>query len=111
MILFVGLAALATALAFTKRARAQNTARLCVGPPSAQPSPPAGFVPFKGDVDAVAQEKARGALKNPLGHFEAFVDAAGRELGVLVSWHCHEESEGLRPIGWHKGANLFVRSA
>jgi hypothetical protein len=105
----LGLAVLVGVLAATRRARASSSGECSGAPPSRQPSAPEGFRPFRGAVDRVAQDAARQALSQPLGAFSTFRDEQGRELGVLVSWHCHEPEEGLRPIGWHKGANLFER--
>lgn len=108
--LFLGAGALVGIFLFSKTSKAQSSVKLCnTPPPSPQPVIPPGFSVFQGPVDAVSSAAARSALKNPLGHFEEFQDSAGRSLAVIVSWHCHEEGSGLRPIGWHKGANLLER--
>jgi hypothetical protein len=110
MPLLLGAVALAGLLLASRKARAQSGAGDCEGsPPSRQPAVPAGFRPFRGAVGPAAQQAARNALSEPLGAFATFEDEQGRELGVLVSWHCHAADSGMRPVGWHKGANLFER--
>jgi len=42
-----------------------------------------------------------------MGSVTTFLDDDGTELGIMVMWHCHDPSEGVRPVGWHKGATLF----
>jgi hypothetical protein len=110
MPLLLGAVALVGVLLASRKARAQTTVDDCAGPPPGrQPSPPAGFQPFRGTVGPLGQQAARAALSEPLGAFTTFEDEQGRELGVLVSWHCHGADSGMRPVGWHKGANLFER--
>ncbi len=42
-----------------------------------------------------------------MGASTSFLDSDGAEVGILLMWHCHNPSEGVRPVGWHKGATLF----
>lgn len=74
-------------------------------PPSPQPRPPVGWVPYHGTVSATAERRAVNMLGRELGAFQEFTDDDGRELLVMVTWHCDETR------GWHKGANLFSRTS
>lgn len=74
-------------------------------PPSKQPNIPAGWKAYHGTVSATAEARAVSMLELELGAFQEFADDDGRELGVMVTWHCDEAR------GWHKGANLFERQA
>lgn len=86
--------------------------RLCDSPPpTPQPPFPAGFRIYRGPVDNVSSFNARGALSQGIGHFEEYRDESNRQLGILISWHCHEPESGLKPVGWHKGANILERVA
>jgi len=76
-------------------------------PPSPQPGIPAGWQLFSGFVSATASARAREALSLPMGSQDSFTDDDGSLLGILLMWHCHDPSEGVTPVGWHKGATLF----
>jgi hypothetical protein len=76
-------------------------------PPGPQPGVPPGWRLYSGPVSATATARARAALSMPFGGSDVFQDDDGSSLGVLVMWHCHDPSEGMTPVGWHKGATLF----
>ena len=76
-------------------------------PPSPQPTVPGGWRVFSGVVSATATDNARAALALPMGSQTTFLDDDGSLLGIVVMWHCHDPSEGVKPVGWHKGATLF----
>lgn len=78
-------------------------------PPSAQPAPPPGWSRFRGNASALARAAASDALSHPFGTFHPFRDADGATRGVLLEWHYHDPAEGVRPVGWHKGATLYER--
>lgn len=86
---------------------ASSGGRLCITPPGPQPKAPAGWRRFRGRASSRAVSAAREALAHPLGAFTTFQDEDGVERAVLLEYHCHEPSEGVRPVGWHKGATLF----
>lgn len=88
-------------------APASSGGRLCITPPGPQPKAPAGWRRFRGRASSRAVSAAREALSLPLGAFTTFLDEDGVERAVLLEYHCHEPSEGVRPVGWHKGATLF----
>lgn len=101
-------AAAAAALAYLLRAPAEDETPICKqAPPSPQPGVPGGWRLYSGPVSATASAMARQALGLPMGSTETFVDDDGETLGVVVMWHCHDPAEGVRPVGWHKGATLF----
>lgn len=109
--LLIPIAALGVFLV-ARRSGAQGVQQGVCGtpPPSPQPRPPAGWVPYRGRVSPTATAQAVAGLKRPLGTWSTFTDESGEEVGVLQQWHCHEPSEGVRPVGWHKGSTLFRRA-
>lgn len=76
-------------------------------PPGPQPPVPAGWSLYRGPVSSTATSQASAALALPMGSTATFVDDDGSSLGLLVMWHCHDPSSGMKPVGWHKGATLF----
>lgn len=62
---------------------------------------------YSGAVSGTAGARARAALSLPMGSTDTFVDDDGSVLGIVLMWHCHDPSEGVTPVGWHKGATLF----
>lgn len=110
-LLFLGggiAAAGAAALAFLLRAPIEPETPVCeTPPPTPQPGVPGGWRLYSGPVSATASARARAALGLSMGSTDTFVDDDGAMLGIVVMWHCHDPSEGVRPVGWHKGATLF----
>lgn len=101
-------AAGAAALAYLLRTPAEDETPLCkTPPPGPQPPVPPGWRMYSGSVSSLASQKARQMLSMPMGSSDSFLDEDGEVLGVLVMWHCHDPSEGVTPVGWHKGATLF----
>jgi len=88
--------------------KTENAVPICEQPPpSPQPGVPAGWSIYRGSVSSDASAAARAALSLPRGSTTTFVDSDGSMLGIVVMWHCHDPSEGVTPVGWHKGATLF----
>jgi len=101
-------AAGAVALALLFRAPIEPDVPICkTPPPRPQPPIPGGWRMYSGPVSGLAAGRARAALSLPMGAGETFEDEDGSLLGVLVMWHCHDPSEGVSPVGWHKGVTLF----
>ncbi len=101
-------AAGAAALAYLLRAPIEDETPVCkTQPPSPQPAVPGGWTLYSGPVSGTASARARAALGLPTGATDTFLDEDGAMLGVVVMWHCHDPSEGVKPVGWHKGATLF----
>jgi hypothetical protein len=76
-------------------------------PPAPQPAVPGGWSMYTGAVSGTAGAEARASLSSPIGTAHTFEDDDGALLGILLMWHCHDPSEGVTPVGWHKGATLF----
>lgn len=96
------------ALYLLTRPAPEDDVPICkTSPPAPQPSIPAGWRMYSGGVSGTASTEARASLSSPMGTAHTFEDDDGELLGVLVMWHCHDPSEGVTPVGWHKGATLF----
>lgn len=103
-----GLVAIASAKKASAQTPAEPAIRPCDGPaPGAFPAMPAGFKAHSGPVTQTARAAARAALSGAFGSFSTFTDEDGATRGVLLTWHCHNPEEGVKPVGWHKGATLL----
>jgi hypothetical protein len=105
----VGVAALGlVALYVFTRPPAEEAVPVCKTlPPAPQPGIPGGWIMYTGQVSQTASAEARASLSEPIGSAHTFQDDDGATLGILLMWHCHDPSEGVTPVGWHKGATLF----